>query len=198
MDASSGRIFLRKKKLRHCFVLFLRKISPELTTASPPLFAEEAWPWAKIRALLALLYMWDAYHSMVFAKWCHVHTRDPNQWTPDRREAECVLLTAVPPGWSPRFSKANAQITLSERFFFSIYNAFYPLNFVEQLCIHFSTWKYSHERRKRESGIPWRKDHKATSSQRQESCFVESWSVTYMSPGRSEAHFTSGQWDLRA
>ena len=26
-----------------CFVLFLRKISPELTTASPPLFAEEAW-----------------------------------------------------------------------------------------------------------------------------------------------------------
>ena len=23
---------------------FLRKISPELTTASPPLFAEEAWP----------------------------------------------------------------------------------------------------------------------------------------------------------
>ena len=44
---------------------FLRKISPELTTASPPLFfAEEAWPWANIRAHLPPLYMWDAYHSM--------------------------------------------------------------------------------------------------------------------------------------
>ena len=34
-------------KLQHPFILFiyfLRKISPELTTASPPLFAEEAWP----------------------------------------------------------------------------------------------------------------------------------------------------------
>ena len=26
------------------FVLFLRKISPEVTTANPPLFAEEDWP----------------------------------------------------------------------------------------------------------------------------------------------------------
>ena len=26
------------------FFLFLRKISPELTTANPPLFAEEDWP----------------------------------------------------------------------------------------------------------------------------------------------------------
>ena len=26
------------------FVCFLRKMSPELTTASPPLFAEEDWP----------------------------------------------------------------------------------------------------------------------------------------------------------
>ena len=43
---------------------FLRKMSPELTTASPPLFAEEAWSWANIRAHLPLFYMWDAYHSM--------------------------------------------------------------------------------------------------------------------------------------
>ena len=28
------------------FFLFLRKISPELTTANRPLFAEEDWPWA--------------------------------------------------------------------------------------------------------------------------------------------------------
>ena len=26
------------------FFVFLRKLSPELSTASPPLFAEEAWP----------------------------------------------------------------------------------------------------------------------------------------------------------
>ena len=26
------------------YFFFLRKISPELTTAGPPLFAEEAWP----------------------------------------------------------------------------------------------------------------------------------------------------------
>ena len=38
--------------------LFLRKISPELTfAANPPLFAEEDWPWANIRAHLPLLYM---------------------------------------------------------------------------------------------------------------------------------------------
>ena len=50
----------------HCmgsvvFCLFvLRKISPELTSATnPPLFAEEDWPRANIRAHLPLLYMWD-------------------------------------------------------------------------------------------------------------------------------------------
>ena len=37
---------------------FLRKISPELTsTANPPLFAEEDWPWANIHPLLPLRYM---------------------------------------------------------------------------------------------------------------------------------------------
>ena len=46
--------------------LFLRKISPELTAANPPLFAEEDWPWANIHAHLPLLYMRDAYHSMAW------------------------------------------------------------------------------------------------------------------------------------
>ena len=45
-------------------LLFLRKISPELTTANPPHFAEEDWPWANIHAHLPPLYTWDAYHSM--------------------------------------------------------------------------------------------------------------------------------------
>ena len=46
------------------FFFFVRKISPELTSANPPLFAEEDWPWANIRAHLPLLYVWDAYHSI--------------------------------------------------------------------------------------------------------------------------------------
>ena len=49
------------------FLCLLRKISLELTTANPPLFAEEAWPRANIHAHLPLLYTWDAYHSMA----CH-------------------------------------------------------------------------------------------------------------------------------
>ena len=60
------------------FGFFLRTISPELTTANPPLFAEEDWPGANIHAHLHLLYTWDAYHSMAFAKRCHVRTRDLN------------------------------------------------------------------------------------------------------------------------
>ena len=57
---------------------FLRKISPELTSAAnPPLFAEEDWPWANIHAHFPLLYTWDTYHSMAFAKQCHVGTWDP-------------------------------------------------------------------------------------------------------------------------
>uniref|UniRef100_A0A5F5PLU3 Protein phosphatase 2 regulatory subunit Balpha n=1 Tax=Equus caballus TaxID=9796 RepID=A0A5F5PLU3_HORSE len=41
------------------------------------------------------VYTWDAYHSMA-AKQCHVRTRDPNQRTPGRREAERANLTAAP------------------------------------------------------------------------------------------------------
>ena len=43
---------------------FSRKISPELTTANPPLFAEEDWLCANIRSHLPLLYTWDVYHRM--------------------------------------------------------------------------------------------------------------------------------------
>ena len=42
--------------------------------------------------------MWEAYHSMAFAKQCHVCTRDPNPRTPGRQEAERANLTAAPPG----------------------------------------------------------------------------------------------------
>ena len=42
--------------------------------------------------------MWDAYHSMAFAKQCHVCTRDPNQRPLGCREVEHANLTAAPPG----------------------------------------------------------------------------------------------------
>lgn len=54
-------LFIEFYKLVHFFVL--SKISPELTAAaSSPLFVEEDWPLATIRAHLCLL--WDACHSI--------------------------------------------------------------------------------------------------------------------------------------
>ena len=35
--------------------------------------------------------MWDACHSMAFAKRCHVHTRDPNWWTLGHQRGTCTL-----------------------------------------------------------------------------------------------------------
>ena len=85
-------------------LFFLRKISPELTcTANPPLFAEEDWPWANIRAHLPLLYMWDAYRSMACqAVPCPHQGSEPAN--PGLPEVERVHLTTVPLGWPPTFS----------------------------------------------------------------------------------------------
>ena len=93
-----GNPYSSKSTLVSFFIFLEGKISPELTAANPPLFAEEDWPRANIHAHLPLLYMWDAYHSMAFAKQCHVCTLDPNRQTPGHREVECENLTALPPG----------------------------------------------------------------------------------------------------
>ena len=46
------------------FSSFLRKISPELTSAAnPPLLAEEDWPRANMHTHLPPPYMWDACQS---------------------------------------------------------------------------------------------------------------------------------------
>ena len=81
------------RSFRYCFIYlfyFLKKISPELTAANPPLFAEEGWPWVNIRAHLPLLYTWDAYHSTP----CQVvpcpHP-DLNQQTPGGWSRMCAL-----------------------------------------------------------------------------------------------------------
>ena len=80
------------------FFFLLWKISPELTTTNPPLFAEEDWPWANIHAHLPLLYMWDAYTAWL-AKQCHVHARHPNWWT-WATEAERAHITTAPATWT--------------------------------------------------------------------------------------------------
>ncbi|MCY7168979.1 hypothetical protein MK528_11510, partial [Streptococcus gordonii] len=53
---------------------------------------------ANIHAHLPLLYMWDACHIMACQTVCRsapeIRTGEP--WA---AEAECVNLTAVPPGW---------------------------------------------------------------------------------------------------
>ena len=69
---------------------FLRKISPELTTASPPLSAEEAWPWANI-APIFLYFIRGTPTTAWRAKRCHVRTRDPNRRTLGRWSGTCAL-----------------------------------------------------------------------------------------------------------
>ena len=75
----------------YTFSFFLRKISPELPAANPPLFAEEDWPWANIRAHLPLLYMWDAYHSVV---WQAVPCPHFEPWATEAKHVN--LITALP------------------------------------------------------------------------------------------------------
>ena len=70
------------------FFFFLRKISPELTAATnPPLFAEEDWPWANIRAHLPLLYMWDACHSTAWqvVLWPHPGSKPATPGPPKQK-----------------------------------------------------------------------------------------------------------------
>ena len=72
------------------YFFFFRKISPELNTANPPLFAEEDWPWANICVHLPLLYIWDAYHSMACQAVPCWH-QDPNRRTLGHRGGMCEL-----------------------------------------------------------------------------------------------------------
>ena len=81
------------------FKFFLRKISPELTSATnPTLSAEEDQPWANICAHLPLLYVWDTCHGMT---WWVVHRSVPRIWTGElwATRADHTNLTAMLPGW---------------------------------------------------------------------------------------------------
>ena len=53
----------------HLFIYFLRKISPELTSAaSPPLFAEEDWPWTSMP--ISLYVICGMPTTAWLDKWC--------------------------------------------------------------------------------------------------------------------------------
>ena len=95
-------IIMGVSQIRKLFLFFLRKISPELTSATNLLpFAEEDWPWPNIHAHLPLLYMWDACHSMA---WQVVHMSALRIQTgePWATEVEHANLTSAPLDWPHR------------------------------------------------------------------------------------------------
>ena len=84
------------------FGFFFRKISPELTTANPPLFSEKDWPWTNIHAHLPLLYTWDAYHSMAFCQavpCLHPGSESSNPRPLRSRTCELNCCTTRPAPW---------------------------------------------------------------------------------------------------
>ena len=123
-------------------LLFLRKISPELTSATnPPLFDEEDWPWANICAHPALFYMWDACCSMA----CQAVCRSvPGIWTSEHwiAKAEHTKPTATPLGQP---LQALFIVNISSLSFLSlqIFFASLPLNFVNDVKF-FITWYCIH------------------------------------------------------
>ena len=78
-------------------------MGPELTAANPPLFSEENWPWANIRAHLPLLYMWDAYYTMALPRNAMsapgIQTRQPQA----TEEESAHLTNAAPLGRPPEY-----------------------------------------------------------------------------------------------
>ena len=88
--------------------LFLRKFSPELTTANPPLFAEEEWP--ELTSVPILLYFLCGTPTAAWrAKRCHVHTRDPKRQTPADRSRTCALNRCTTGRPSGTYFKANSK-----------------------------------------------------------------------------------------
>ena len=70
---------------------FLRKISPELTSANPPLFfLRKTGP--ELTSMPILLYFICGTPTTPWlAKWCRVHTQDSNQQTPGCRSGMWAL-----------------------------------------------------------------------------------------------------------
>ena len=73
-------------------IFFLRKISPELTSAAnPPLFLLRKTGPELTSVPILLYFMCGMPTTAWLAKWCHVHTQDPKRRTPGRQSAMCEL-----------------------------------------------------------------------------------------------------------
>ena len=69
-----------------CFFVFLvRKISPELTSATNPLFAEEDWSWANQSVLFFLYFVCGMLPQHGLISSAEVRTGDPGLPTPSRQ-----------------------------------------------------------------------------------------------------------------
>ena len=91
-------------------LFFLRKISPELTSAANPLFAEKDWPWANICACLPLFYEGSLpQHGLISGARSTLGIRT---WEPQAAdEEECEDLTMRPLG-QPQFHSYHILLVL--------------------------------------------------------------------------------------
>ena len=72
-------------------LFFLRKISPELTTANPPLLLRKTGPELTSMPIFLYFICGTPATAWLFAKRCHVCTWDLNRPTPGRRSRACEL-----------------------------------------------------------------------------------------------------------
>src|SRR3712207_5367483 len=113
---------------------FLRKISPELTTASPPFLLRKTGP--ELTSVPIFLYFICGTPTKArLAKRCYVHTRDPNQRTPGCQEAERANLTAAPLG-QPQ-SRVLELVTIQES---SWRDTIFPRKFKTRHCSIHPLW----------------------------------------------------------
>ena len=122
------------------YFIFLRKISPELTSAvNPSLFAEEDQPWANIHASMPIFlhFICGKHTTAWLAKRCPVHTRVPNWWTTGCREVERVNLTTVPLG-------RPLSHTFLTFLFLDVRNLFFAVDpFISQPLGYFISFPYA-------------------------------------------------------
>ena len=86
------------------FFFFLRKISPDLTSAANPLLFLLRKVGPELTSMPIFLYFICRMPATAWlSKWCHVHNRDLNPWTTSYRSGTCTLNHCAT-GLAPRKS----------------------------------------------------------------------------------------------
>ena len=102
-------------------IFFFRKISPELTTASPLFLLRKTGP--ELTSMSIFLYFICGMPTTAWcAKRCHVRTRDPNRRTPGPRRGMCALNHCAT-GPAPQVSVIPSYLD-SQLLFWQPYNLF--------------------------------------------------------------------------